>query len=153
MRGRGPRPSSGPPWTGSSARRPRRSPRGSRPATPGWADGRGNRSPSLLGIIRVVLKATLLLLAGGETTRMGQPKALLPVGATTLVEWLAARLGGSFAEVLVSANDPQLVPKGLRMVRDRRAGHLGPLAGIAGGLAAATYAVVVAVVCDMPRGR
>jgi molybdopterin-guanine dinucleotide biosynthesis protein A len=98
-----------------------------------------------------VLKATLLLLAGGESKRMGQPKALLPVGSTTLVEWLAARLAGSFAEVLVSANDPQLVPKGMRMVRDRRAGHLGPLAGIEAGLAAATTEAVVAVACDMPR--
>ena len=98
-----------------------------------------------------MLKATLLLLAGGESKRMGQPKPLLPVGAVTLVEWLAARLGDSFAEVLVSANDPQLVPKGLRMVRDRRAGHLGPLAGIEAGLHAATNEVMVAVACDMPR--
>jgi molybdenum cofactor guanylyltransferase len=98
-----------------------------------------------------VLKATLLLLAGGESKRMGQPKALLPVGKVTLVEWIAERLGGSFAEVLVSANDPQLVPKGLRMVRDRRAGHLGPLAGIEAGLAAAANEVMVAVACDMPR--
>ena len=45
-------------------------------------------------MIRVVLKATLLLLAGGESKRMGQPKALLPVGAITLVEWLADRLAG-----------------------------------------------------------
>lgn len=98
-----------------------------------------------------MLKATLLLLAGGESKRMGQPKALLPVGKVTLVEWIADRLGGSFAEVLVSANDPQLVPKGLRMVRDRRAGHLGPLAGIEAGLAASTNEVMVAVACDMPR--
>ena len=98
-----------------------------------------------------MLKATLLLLAGGESKRMGQPKALLPVGAITLVEWLAQRLGGSFDEVLVSANDPQLVPRGLRMVRDRRAGHLGPLAGIEAGLAAAGNEAVVAVACDMPH--
>ena len=98
-----------------------------------------------------MLKATLLLLAGGESKRMGQPKALLPVGSVTLVEWVATRLGGGFAEVLVSANDPQLVPKGLRMVRDRRAGHLGPLAGIEAGLAAAANEVMVAVACDMPR--
>jgi len=102
-------------------------------------------------MIRVVLKATLLLLAGGESKRMGQPKALLPVGAVTMVEWLADRLAGNFAEVLVSANDPQLVPKGLRMVRDRRTGHLGPLAGIEAGLHAATTEVMVAVACDMPR--
>jgi molybdenum cofactor guanylyltransferase len=98
-----------------------------------------------------VLKATLLLLAGGESKRMGQPKALLPVGAITLLEWIAERLSGGFVEVLVSANDPQLVPKGLRMVRDRRAGHLGPLAGIEAGLATAGQEVMVAVACDMPR--
>ena len=105
----------------------------------------------LLGSYPAVLKATLLLLAGGESKRMGQPKALLPVGKFTLVEWIADRLGGGFTEVLVCANEPELVPKGLRMVRDRRAGHLGPLAGIEAGLAAATNEVVVAVACDMPR--
>ena len=40
----------------------------------------------------MALTATLLILAGGESRRMGQPKPLLPVGSTTLIEWVVARL-------------------------------------------------------------
>lgn len=99
-----------------------------------------------------MIDATLLLLAGGASRRMGQPKALLPVAGTTLLEWMADRLGGDFEELLVSARDPALVPFRLRdrTVLDDFAGG-GPLAGIAAGLAAARHDRVVAVACDMPR--
>lgn len=102
-------------------------------------------------MIRAVLPATLLLLSGGQSRRMGSPKALLPVGDTTLIGWLAERLGGAFPEVLVSANDGLLVPTGLRMIRDRRPGGLGPLAGVEAGLAAAGNDALMVVACDMPR--
>jgi molybdopterin-guanine dinucleotide biosynthesis protein A len=102
-------------------------------------------------MIRAVLPATLLLLSGGQSRRMGSPKALLPVGGTTLLAWLIERLGDAFPEVLVSANDGLLVPDGVRMIRDRRPGGLGPLAGVEAGLAAAGNDALVVVACDMPR--
>src|SRR2546429_3881629 len=95
--------------------------------------------------------ATLLVLAGGDSRRMGRPKALLPVGDTTLIEWLVGRLAPAFEHVAVAARDPAQVPPGLRprVVRDL---HLdaGPLAGIEAGLAASPYDALVAVACDMP---
>jgi len=97
-----------------------------------------------------VLDATLLILAGGASRRMGRPKALLPVGGTTMVEWIAGRLGQQFAEVLVSANEADLAPGGLQRVPDLRPG-LGPLAGIEAGLAAAVHDALVVVACDLPR--
>jgi molybdopterin-guanine dinucleotide biosynthesis protein A len=95
--------------------------------------------------------ATLLLLAGGSSRRMGRPKARLPVGDTTLVEWVAARLAPAFSQLLVSARDEAQIPERLRahVVRDRRPGA-GPLAGIEAGLAATPHEVLVAVACDMP---
>jgi molybdenum cofactor guanylyltransferase len=97
------------------------------------------------------MEATLLLLAGGDSRRMGSPKALLPVGGTTLVEWLAARLAPGFAHLLVAARDPAQLPPGLRphVVRDLHRGA-GPLAGVEAGLAATPHDTVVAVACDMP---
>ncbi len=99
------------------------------------------------------LEAALLLLAGGQSRRMGRPKPLLEVAGTTLVEWVAGRLSPVFGEVMVSANDPALVPPGLarvaRVVRDLHVGA-GPLAGIEAGLAATSKPVVFAVACDMP---
>jgi molybdopterin-guanine dinucleotide biosynthesis protein A len=96
--------------------------------------------------------ATLLLLAGGESRRMGRPKALLPVFGTTLIEWMARRLATGFEHLLVSASGEEQLPEGLRehLVRDLRRGG-GPLAGIESGLAACRNEVLVAVACDMPR--
>src|SRR5437879_8646529 len=95
--------------------------------------------------------ATLLLLAGGESRRMGRPKALLPVRGSTLVEWMAERLAPRFQRLLVSAGDEQQLPESLRghLVRDLRPAA-GPLGGIEAGLAATPHDVLVAVACDMP---
>ncbi len=96
--------------------------------------------------------ATLLVLAGGESRRMGRPKALLPVGGTTLVEWIVERLAPACEGLLVSARDPNAVPPGLRrhFVGDLHVGA-GPLAGVEAGLAATRHPIVVAVACDMPN--
>ncbi len=100
---------------------------------------------------RQVQPATLLLLAGGASRRMGRPKALLPVGGATLAEWVAGRLAPGFAHLLVAAAGPEQLPPGLRphLVRDLHRGA-GPLAGVEAGLAASPHDTVVAVACDMP---
>lgn len=98
------------------------------------------------------LTATLLILAGGASRRMGRPKALLPVGATTLIEWVAARLAPTFDQLLVAGREERHLPRGLRphMVPDLHPGA-GPLAGVEAGLAASRHDTVVAIACDMPE--
>jgi molybdopterin-guanine dinucleotide biosynthesis protein A len=97
------------------------------------------------------MQATLLVLAGGASSRMGRPKAWLEVGETTLLRWMVERLGPAFSEVVVSFAEPEqlerLVP--FRLVFDRKHGA-GPLAGIEAGLTAARHDVTFAVACDMP---
>ena len=97
--------------------------------------------------------ATLLLLAGGASRRMGRPKALLPYGETTLAEHVVDTLAAAFDEVLIGANDPVAVPAAL-LTLYRRVADLhrdaGPLAGIEAGLAAAQHDTLFAVACDMP---
>ena len=92
-----------------------------------------------------------MVLAGGDSRRMGRPKALLPVGGVTLVEWVVARLAPGFAHLLVAAREPEQLPGALRshLVRDLHAGA-GPLAGVEAALAASPHDTVVAVACDMP---
>src|SRR5205085_9106054 len=65
-------------------------------------------------IVRMVEAATLLLLAGGQSRRMGQPKALLSVRGITLIEWMAGRLAPGFDQLLVSAGDERQLPESLR---------------------------------------
>jgi molybdenum cofactor guanylyltransferase len=97
------------------------------------------------------MHATLLLLAGGDSSRMGRPKPWLAVGDTNLLRWMADRLGPQFSEVIVSFAEPEqiedLLPYRLVFDRKRRA---GPLAGLEAGLSAARNDVTFAVACDMP---
>ena len=84
---------------------------------------------------------------------MGRPKPLLPVGATTLLEWMIDRLGPHFAETLVAAGAARgRLPERLaaHVVLDLHLGA-GPLAGVEAALSVARYEVVLAVACDMPH--
>lgn len=92
-------------------------------------------------------EATLVVLAGGRSTRMGRSKAELPVEGTTLLEWIVRRLGPSFAETLVAG---AAAPAGARAVTDRVTDG-GPLAGVVSALAAARTPHVFVLACDVPR--
>ena len=97
------------------------------------------------------MDATLLVLAGGDSRRMGRPKAWIEVGDTVLLRYVVERLASAFSEVVVAFGEPeqmeQLVP--YRVVFDRKR-DAGPLAGLEAGLIAARHDVLFAVACDMP---
>jgi len=99
----------------------------------------------------MLMDATLLVLAGGDSRRMGRPKAWIEVGDTVLLRYVVERLAPAFSEVVVSFGEPeqmqQLVP--YRVVFDRKR-DAGPLAGLEAGLMAARHDVLFAVACDMP---
>jgi len=97
------------------------------------------------------MQASLLVLAGGDSRRMGRPKAWLEVGDTYLLRYVAERLAPAFSEVMVSFAEPEQLeqPVPYRVVFDRRV-SAGPLAGLEAGLAAARNEVIFAVACDMP---
>jgi molybdopterin-guanine dinucleotide biosynthesis protein A len=97
------------------------------------------------------MQASLLVLAGGDSRRMGRPKAWLEVGDTYLLRHVARRLAPAFTDVMVSFAEPEQLeqPVPYRIVFDRKRSG-GPLAGIEAGLAAAREEVMFAVACDMP---
>jgi molybdopterin-guanine dinucleotide biosynthesis protein A len=97
------------------------------------------------------MEATLLVLAGGDSRRMGRPKAWIEVGETVLLGYIVERLGPAFSEVIVSFAEPEQIEQHVpyRVVFDRRP-SAGPLAGLEAGLVAARNDVVFAVACDMP---
>lgn len=91
-----------------------------------------------------------ILLAGGQSRRMGRDKALLPFGSEAVSERLYGILSACASEVVV-VRDPRRgfpVP-GARLVGDRHPGR-GPLEAIATGLEAIACERAVVVACDMP---
>lgn len=98
-------------------------------------------------VVPLTHDASLVVLAGGRSRRMGRPKAELPVGDVTLLEWIVARLAPAFAETIVSGAP---APSGVRGVEDRRAG-VGPLGGVEAALAGMRTERAFVLACDMPR--
>ena len=97
------------------------------------------------------MEATLLVLAGGESRRMGRPKAWIEVGSTVLLRYVVERLAPAFSEVMVSFSEPEQMEQHVpyRVVFDRKH-NAGPLAGLEAGLMGAKHQVLFAVACDMP---
>ena len=99
----------------------------------------------------VTMEASLLVLAGGSSRRMGRPKAWLEVGNTILLRWVVDRLAPAFSEVMIAFAEPEQLeqPIPYRVVFDRKRSG-GPLAGIEAGLLAARQDAVFVIACDMP---
>ena len=92
-------------------------------------------------------KATLILLAGGKSKRMGQPKHLLLTSQGTLIEQLDLCLRHLFSETLVVGRD--LASMQLRTVSDLYLAQ-SPLVGIYSGLLSSQTDVNFVLACDMP---
>lgn len=100
-----------------------------------------------------------IVLCGGLSTRMGRPKADLPLAGRPLLLHVIDTLGeavGSGRVAVVAAADQPLppLPAGVRVARDAAAGR-GPLEGLAAGLASLADEVdaVFLAACDAPLLR
>jgi len=95
-----------------------------------------------------------IILCGGKSSRMGRPKAWLPFGPEVMLQRVVRILSGIVSPIVVVAareQDLPELPNGIEIARDEHEA-LGPLAGLAVGLAAigdradAAYASS----CDVP---
>ena len=96
---------------------------------------------------------TAIILAGGDSQRMGSDKADLLLGGQTLLQRVIATMQEIFPHVIVSVR--QVRPEiDLPQVCDEQPGDgmpgAGPLAGLAAGLGHITTPWAFAVACDMP---
>lgn len=97
-----------------------------------------------------------VILAGGQSTRMGTEKSLLSLGGQPVLARIIARFGHQVARLILNANgDPaRFTPFGLEIIPDSPdfQGH-GPLAGILAGLEFAQragFGQLATVPCDTP---
>jgi len=96
-------------------------------------------------------KATAIILAGGDSCRMGTDKSMLPIKGKPIVETISEQLRDSFEQILISTNEVEnLAFLGLEIVPDRMQGQ-GPLMGIASALEASANEVNFVVACDIPH--
>lgn len=96
----------------------------------------------------MITDCTAIILAGGDSQRMGRDKASLMMGEMTLLQTVAATMRQLFPRVIVSVRQP-CAAIDLPQVCDEQAAG-GPLAGLAAGLGHVTTPWAFAVACDMP---
>jgi len=96
-----------------------------------------------------IADATAVILAGGKSSRMGRPKALLLFDSEPLIVHIVRALTRMFAETIVVAAPGQELPH-LRatLVRDE-VPHQGPVGGIYYGLRAAKGHFCFVTSCDV----
>jgi molybdopterin-guanine dinucleotide biosynthesis protein A len=95
-----------------------------------------------------------IVLCGGQSTRMGRPKAWLPFGPEVMLQRVVRILSDVVAPIIVVAavgQDLPELPAGVEIVRDEFEA-LGPLGGLAAGLKAleGRTAAAYASSCDVP---
>jgi molybdopterin-guanine dinucleotide biosynthesis protein A len=99
----------------------------------------------------VKLQATAIILAGGNSSRMGQDKTMLPVCDRPMVEHVYEQLRPYFKQIIVSTNNiTRHSFLGAKVVEDEASGK-GPLMGIASSLKASAHDVNFVIACDIPE--
>lgn len=89
-----------------------------------------------------------VVLAGGQSSRLGQDKTAVVYQGETLLVRSARLLGACCHEVFVSCRDARIVPPGLTALKDET-DRIGPLGGIITALRR-LGGPVFALACDLP---
>jgi molybdenum cofactor guanylyltransferase len=97
----------------------------------------------------IAQEGTGLLLAGGESRRMGRDKALMEWRGIPLMMHVRTALASRFTRLLLSAPRARYHEPGLPVVEDTIPGA-GPLAGVHAALTVCGTPFVFVVACDMP---
>jgi molybdopterin-guanine dinucleotide biosynthesis protein A len=109
------------------------------------------------------LDATVIILAGGRSQRMGQAKAALPFGPTTILAQLTAELIENFSRMVIVATRPvdqqfsletvlsEWIHR-IEIIRDETS-FAGPIPALIQGLRAAAHQTVFVCSCDLPLLR
>ena len=99
----------------------------------------------------LIEKATVIIMAGGSSTRMGTDKSMLPIESTPIIERTCERLSTCFEQILISAdNKDKFKFLGFEVVPDKIP-EQGPLMGIASALEASSNEFNFVIACDIPH--
>ncbi|NLX35498.1 MAG: molybdenum cofactor guanylyltransferase [Chloroflexi bacterium] len=93
---------------------------------------------------------SVLVLAGGQSRRLGYDKVAIRLGEQTLLQATARRVAALTDDLVVVVRPGQTPPEGPWHVAFDHGAGTGLVAALAGGLAAARHAWALAIGCDMP---
>ena len=97
------------------------------------------------------VKATAIVLAGGDSLRMDADKSMLPINGRPVIEHICEQLRGTFDQIIISANEVDKYSfLGFDVIPDKVPGQ-GPLMGIASALEASANQLNFVVACDIPH--
>jgi molybdopterin-guanine dinucleotide biosynthesis protein A len=100
---------------------------------------------------KMPVNATAIILAGGDSKRMGTDKSMLPIKDKTMIENICEQLHSRFTEIIISAgNIDKYKFLSLKVVPDVLP-RQGPLMGIASALKASGNELNFVVACDIPN--
>ncbi|HMD82041.1 MAG TPA: molybdenum cofactor guanylyltransferase [Anaerolineales bacterium] len=93
---------------------------------------------------------TVAIQAGGQSSRMGEDKALKPFLGRPLIQRVIERLTPIADEIIVTTNRPEdYLFLNLRLFTDLKPGR-GALGGLYTAIVSASQPIVAVVACDMP---
>ena len=93
---------------------------------------------------------TICIQAGGQSSRMGEDKALKTFLGRPLIHRVVERLSPIADEIIVTTNRPaDYAFLDLRLISDLKPGR-GALGGLYTAIASANHPIVAVVACDMP---
>lgn len=95
---------------------------------------------------------SVVVLAGGQSRRFGQDKALLEIDGQPLISRIVDKLSVLSDDLLIVTNDPdhyECLARSIRLVPDEQPGA-GALMGVYSGLRASRHPHALCVACDMP---
>ena len=96
-------------------------------------------------------QATAIIMAGGDSCRMGIDKSMLLIKDQPIIKHICDQLRGTFSQILISTDDVEKYAfLGFDCIPDKIPGQ-GPLMGIASALEASGNELNFVVACDIPH--
>lgn len=93
---------------------------------------------------------SIVIQAGGKSSRMGQDKSFIRVCGKPLIQLVIEKVSSLSNDLIVTSNEPEkFFNFNVKVVQDEYSG-VGALAGLHAGIKAAKFDLVIAVANDMP---
>jgi molybdopterin-guanine dinucleotide biosynthesis protein A len=90
-----------------------------------------------------------VILAGGESKRMGADKAQVLLSGKTLLERVLEIVRPLFDDIMISGRGTKPYMEDVRFIKDRLPGR-GPAVGLCSAMQEARYPHIFVIACDMP---